>query len=173
MPFASLGLSPALVHAATQASFVAPTPIQAGAIPAILQGLHEQVVLPPVHAGWAVRRKSNHFAAYDEVANDFAKAIGIDPWRINPEFGVCGQINFQERTGEECLAGQVDSLLTRIRAKYKEYGVTDEPFVVVKADAGTYGMGVMTVKDASEVVGLNRRQRNKMAVVKEGLQGTR
>jgi glutamate--cysteine ligase len=31
-------------------------------------------------------------------------------------------------------------------------------------------MGVMTVKDPSEVRGLNRKQRNKMAVVKEGLQ---
>jgi hypothetical protein len=38
----------------------------------------------------------------------------------------------------------------------------------VKADAGTYGMGIMTVKDASEVMQLNRKQRNKMAVVKEG-----
>ena len=48
-------------------------------------------------------------------------------------------------------------------------GVTDTPYVVVKADAGTYGMGVMTVRDADEVRGLNRKQRNKMAVVKEGL----
>ena len=47
-------------------------------IPPMLQGLHEQFVLPPLHAGWAVRRKSNHFAAYDEVANDFAKAIGME-----------------------------------------------------------------------------------------------
>eukprot|EP01037_Dinobryon_pediforme_P004792 gene4791-biopygen2915 len=39
MPFASLGLSPALVHAAAKAGFVAPTPIQVGAIPAILQGV--------------------------------------------------------------------------------------------------------------------------------------
>jgi glutamate--cysteine ligase len=31
-------------------------------------------------------------------------------------------------------------------------------------------MGVMTVRDASEVTGLNRRQRNKMSVGKEGLQ---
>jgi glutamate--cysteine ligase len=44
--------------------------------------------------------------------------------------------------------------------------------VIVKADAGTYGMGIMTVKDASEVKQLNRKQRNKMAVVKEGLQVT-
>lgn len=139
-------------------------------VPAALQRLDEQWVIPPLHAGWHFRRKSRHAEAYDRVAREFAGAIGIDPWRINPEFGVCGQINFQERTGEECLAAQVDMLLTRIRAKYKEYGITDEPFVVVKADAGTYGMGVMTVKDPSEVVGLNRRQRNKMAVVKEGLE---
>ena len=30
-------------------------------------------------------------------------------------------------------------------------------------------MGVMTVKDASEVIGLNRKQRNKMSVIKEGM----
>ena len=33
-------------------------------------------------------------------------------------------------------------------------------------------MGIMTVKDAAEVRDLNRKQRNKMAVVKEGLQVT-
>ena len=38
MPFAALGLSPALVHAASQAGFASPTPIQAQAIPAILAG---------------------------------------------------------------------------------------------------------------------------------------
>ncbi|MBY0410105.1 MAG: DEAD/DEAH box helicase, partial [Burkholderiaceae bacterium] len=38
MPFASLGLSPALVHAASLLGFTAPTPIQEAAIPAILQG---------------------------------------------------------------------------------------------------------------------------------------
>jgi hypothetical protein len=58
-----------------------------------------------------------------------------------------------------------------MRAKYREHGIDDKPYVVVKADAGTYGMGVMTVKDASEVIGLNRKQRNKMSVVKEGIPG--
>ncbi len=61
-------------------------------------------------------------------------------------------------------------MLQKMRAKYAEYGVKHAPFVIVKADAGTYGMGVMTVKDASEITGLNRKQRNKMAVVKEGLE---
>lgn len=139
-------------------------------IPAILQNLHEQFVLPPLHAGWAVRRKSNHFAAYDQVANEFAKEIGIDPWRINPAFSVCRSVNFHERQGEECLAANVAAVLDIVREKYKEYGIAETPYVVVKADAGTYGMGVMTVRDADEVIALNRKQRNKMSVGKEGLE---
>ena len=138
-------------------------------IPEILKNLNEQFVLPPLHAGWAVRRKSNHFAAYDEVADDFAKLVGIDPWQINPYFSLCSSVNFHERQGEECLAANVDAVLGMIREKYTEYGIDETPYVVVKADAGTYGMGVMTVKDASEITGLNRKQRNKMSVIKEGM----
>jgi len=139
-------------------------------IPDILQGIEEQYVLPPVHAGWAVRRKSNHFAAYDEVANAFAREIGIDPWRINPAFSVCRSINFHERQGEECLVANVSAVLDLVREKYREYGIAETPYVVVKADAGTYGMGVMTVRNADELIALNRKQRNKMSVVKEGLE---
>jgi glutamate--cysteine ligase len=138
-------------------------------IPEILQNLNEQFVLPPLHAGWAVRRKSNHFAAYNEVAGEFAALLGIDPWQINPYFAVCDSIDFHARQGEELLASKVDAVLAQIRAKYREYNIAETPYVVVKADAGTYGMGVMTVKDAAEVTGLNRKQRNKMSVVKEGL----
>ena len=138
-------------------------------VPDILRDI-EQAMLPPLHAGWYMRRKSNHFAAYRDVATEFAKLIDIDPWLINPLFEKCGKINFQARKGEECLEGYVSEMLADIRAKYKEYGITQDPFVIVKADAGTYGMGILTVKDPSEVRGLNRKQRNKMAVVKDGLE---
>jgi glutamate--cysteine ligase len=137
--------------------------------PAILDGI-DQPVAPPLSAGWYNRRKSQHFDIYREVAVEFGELLGIDPWLVDPYFAVCGEINFQERTGEECLASNVRTLLARIRTKYDEYGIDETPFVIVKADAGTYGMGIMTVRDPAEVTGLNRKQRNKMAVVKEGLQ---
>lgn len=139
-------------------------------LPEILKGLDEQWLLPPLHAGWAVRRKSNHFAAYDKVVADFAQGLAIDPWLLNPYFARCGEVSFHERSGEDCLASNVSSLLEKIRAKYLEYGIKDDPYVVVKADAGTYGMGIMIAKSADDVIGLNRKQRNKMAVVKEGLE---
>jgi glutamate--cysteine ligase len=131
-------------------------------VPPILEGLHEQNLLPPLHAGWAMRRKSNHFSAYDEVVKKFAKLIDVDPWMLNPYFGKCGEINLQERSGEDCLAANVDTLLAKIRKKYKEYGIKEKPFVIVKSDASSNCAGIMTVKDASEVKDVNRQLREKM-----------
>ena len=141
--------------------------LSAGA-PGILEELHEQFLLPPLHAGWSVRRKSTHFQSYEEVAKRFGKMLGIDPWLINPMFNQCGEVNFAEGTGMECLRSNVDALLTKIKRKYKEYGINEKPFVVVKADNGTYGMGIMTVRDVSDLDQLNRKTRNKMSVIKDG-----
>ena len=138
-------------------------------VPALLKNL-EQTVVPPLYSGWTNRRKTLHFHAYDRVAEDFAKIIGIDPWLINPIFSQCGKVNFSVQEGEECLAANVDAVLNEMRVKYREYGIKEKPFVIVKADAGTYGMGVLTARSADDVRGLNRKERNKMAVVKEGLE---
>lgn len=65
-------------------------------IPPVLQNL-DQIVIPPLHAGWTTRRKSAHFKAYDAVADEFAHLIDIDPWLINPYFTACGKIDFREK----------------------------------------------------------------------------
>lgn len=137
-------------------------------IPAILEDLNEQTLLPPLHGGWAVRRKTNHFSVYDDVVKKFAKIVDIDPWMINPFHVKCTDVNFEDGTGLDNLASTVSSILSKIRKKYKEYGIKEKPFVIVKADAGTCGMGVMTVRDANEVHGLNAKQRSKMSVIKAG-----
>ncbi|HEY7904619.1 MAG TPA: glutamate--cysteine ligase [Casimicrobiaceae bacterium] len=140
-------------------------------VPEVLEHI-DQPIAPPLSAGWYNRRKSHHFGIYREVAREFAALLDIDPWLVDPYFGACSAVSFHEREGEECLASNVGGVLERIAAKYREYGIDEKPFVIVKADAGTYGMGIMTVRDPSDVIGLNRKQRNKMAVVKEGLEVT-
>ena len=138
-------------------------------VPDILLNL-EQNLIPPLHAGWHVRRKSQHFAAYNQIASEFSQLLDIDEWLLNPYFETCGEIDFNARTGEECLALKVEQLLAKIKLKYAQYGETQDPFVIVKADAGTYGMGIMTVKSPDDVRDLNRKARNKMSVIKEGQQ---
>ena len=137
-------------------------------IPDVLKNLHEQYLLPPLHAGWAVRRKSQHFDSYEEVAKKFAKLLGMDPWLIHPMFAHCGEVDFSSDSGLDCIQANVDALLTKIRRKHKEYGINEKPFVIVKADNGTYGMGIMTVRDAKDLSDVSRRTRNKMSVVKDG-----
>ena len=138
-------------------------------VPDILKDI-SQTVLPPLHGGWTTRRKTAHFSAYNDVAAEFAALVGMDEWQINPYFEQISGLNFQEREGEDALADAVERMLAKIQAKYDEKGITDQPFVIVKADAGTYGMGVMSVKSADEIRGLNRKNRNKMAKIKEGLE---
>ena len=137
-------------------------------VPGIVEELYEQYLLPPLHAGWSVRRKSRHFQSYEEVAKRFGKLLGIDPWLINPLFGRSEGIDFANGVGMEGLAEQVDVLLAKVRRKYKEYGIKEKPFAIVKADNGTYGMGVMTVRDAKGLAELPRKSRNKMGMIKDG-----
>ncbi|MDR5830115.1 glutamate--cysteine ligase [Caballeronia sp. LP006] len=139
-------------------------------IPPVLENLHEQYILPPLHAGWAVRRKSTHFSCYDDVAKKFAKLVEIDPWMVNPYFAHVEGVDYEARTGEEALAEAIDGVIKKIAKKYREYGISEKPYVVIKADAGTYGKGVMTVHDASEVAALTKRERTRMNDAKEGLQ---
>jgi glutamate--cysteine ligase len=137
-------------------------------IPGILEDINEQFLLPPLHAGWSVRRKSTHFKAYEEVSKRFGKLLGIDPWLINPMFAQCEGVSFAEDTGMDALSTHVDALLAKIKRKYKEYGINEKPFVIVKADNGTYGMGIMTVRDVKDLETLNRKTKNKMSATKGG-----
>jgi glutamate--cysteine ligase len=104
-----------------------------------------------LHAGYTVRRKSLHFRSYEEVAKKFAKLLGMDPWLINPMAASCGELDAGSAAGLECVQTQADAMLTKVRRKFKEYGINEKPFVVVKADAGGMGAGVLTVRDAREI----------------------
>ena len=140
-------------------------------LPDSLRGVSQPIV-PRPSQGWHRRRKSIHFEAYDKLAHEFATAFSIDPWLITTEFHKCGRVNFGERQGLECVAMGVEKVLHRIRSHYARYGITHEPYVYVKSDSGTYGMGIMTVKSGDEMLEINKKIRNKMNVIKEGVQST-
>ena len=143
-----------------------------GGRPEILENL-SQAVVPSMDLGWSCRSKSVHFAHYKEIASEFSAQIGIDPWLIDPLFRNCGEIDFMKRDGNACLESNVNALLTAVHKKYDEYGVDQKPYVVVKADSGTYGMGIMMAYSAEEILDLNRKERTRMSTTKEGKKVTK
>lgn len=140
-----------------------------GGRPEILENV-KQTLLPPLELGWANRYKTEHFAHYSDVTKAFAQIIDIDPWLITPTSIPCGPINFKERTGLEELAEAVNKVMQETEDYYQTHDIGCKPFVIVKSDSGTYGMAIMSVESPEDVLNLNRKQRNKMSSVKEGLQ---
>lgn len=136
-------------------------------IPEILQHLDQQII-PPAELGWSQRLKSDHFHYYAKVAEEFAQTMKIDAWLIAPLFEHCGHIDFQQQEGMECLVEHAETLFNQIKTKYEEYKIPYQPFLIVKADAGTYGMAVMTVRNIDELMNMNRKQRTRMAKTKGG-----
>lgn len=139
--------------------------------PAHLLKLNKPII-PSPSMGWHTRRKSQHFDSYDILARDFAAEFGFDPWLISTIQKQCGQIDFKKGEGLEELAREVDGILAEITKKYAEYGVKTDPYVYIKSDSGTFGMGIMTVKSGAEVLDMNKKLRNKMDRIKEGVQNT-
>jgi glutamate--cysteine ligase len=126
----------------------------ASGVPGVLEDLHEQYLLPPLHATASVRRKSNHLKAYEEVAKRFAKLLGMDPWLITPAHAVCGGVNLAAGRGMDVVQAQVEAVLAKTRRKYKEYGIQEKPFVVLKTDGHSGGVLPITLRDAKDLEAL-------------------
>ena len=155
----------------------------ASGIPGMLEDVNEQYLLPPLHASSSVRCKAVHMKAYEEVAKRFGKLIGVDAWLINPMFVHCGVIDMGNAKDFENLKTQADGLLMKIRRKYKEYGIHEKPFVLVKCNngngEGNCGLGILTVRDIKDLDAwaLNNKSSQKQAsnplmdiIIQEGVQ---
>ena len=134
-------------------------------IPSFLDGV-KQIILPSKNIGWTTRSKTEHFNYYSDVCTNFSKLINIDSWLIEPEFRNCGEINFKTKQGEDCLIYNAEKLLSIVSDKYEKYSINEKPYIMIKADSGTYGMGIISINDVSEIKNLNRKQRNKMLSTK-------
>ena len=136
-------------------------------VPDILKNT-QQAFMPAVQLGWATRLKSDHFRFYEKVCIEFSNIINVDSWVLSPYFDHCGEVDFSDEKSIACLVDRASELFDKIRQKYAEYHIEQSPFLVVKADQGTYGMAVMMIQDPAELMQMNRKQRNKMTASKGG-----
>ncbi|MDO8461977.1 MAG: glutamate--cysteine ligase [Deltaproteobacteria bacterium] len=135
--------------------------------PEYLRGL-SQPILPSPHLGWHRRRKSDHFALYIQLMREAAAILDIDPWLLYPLTQVETGIDLTDAGCLKRLQESADRLLLQIRQKYLEHGISREPYLFMKDNAGTYGLGMMTVRSGHELLALGRRVRNKLEFAKGG-----
>lgn len=137
-------------------------------VPDILKAC-TQPIIPATERGWHVRTKSMHYQAYQRIVADFCVELQIDPWLISSLFDCEQALDFSDAGTLHSLVDKTTTLLGKIEQKYKEYNIDEKPFVVIKADTGTYGMGIISIQEPEEILQLNRKQRKKMLVIKDGM----
>lgn len=126
----------------------------------------DQPIIPSYKLGWHTRKKSDHFKHYNELARELAEILELDPWNLQIETEEVMPVNFDEEEGIEQVAQAVERVLAHTQAKYNEFKISHRPFVFVKNNSGTYGMGIMVVHHADEIRKMNRRTKHKMSVGK-------
>jgi glutamate--cysteine ligase len=135
-------------------------------VPGILEDLHEQFVLPPLHASASVRSKSTYFKNYEEVSKRFGKLIGVDPWLMYPITDRWEAAASDTPATREALAQRIDAVLAKVKKKYKEYGIKEKAFLVIKADQAGAPLETLTVRDAK---GAEHLAANRDLVLQEGV----
>lgn len=131
-----------------------------------------QPINPSPALGWHMRRKSDHFVILEHLVEEFGELIDVDPWLMFPLTIAVRGVEFHSKLGLEKIAVAIDSMIERIGAKYAANGISDAPFVFIKSNSGTYGMGVMTAADGGEFLRINSDERKKMRRGKGGLEIT-
>ena len=132
----------------------------------------ETLVLPSIKLGWFKRTKYDHLLAYQKVLSNFCKTFKIDPWLLSTYFDICENICFRKKIGLDILADKVDRLINMINCKYQEYDNKNPPYVFLKSNHGSFGRGIICVKNASELKNLNRKHRNTMHTIKNNISNT-
>jgi glutamate--cysteine ligase len=140
-------------------------------LPLVLQNC-ETAIFPSVQLGWFLRSKAKHFEMYSQLAEEVAKILEIDPWLISTFSQKVSSVNFKQQSGLENLASEVDKLLIKISEKYRQFGIEEKPGCFIKADNGTYGMAVWLVYSGDEIRNINKKERNKMNIIKGNVQNT-
>lgn len=133
----------------------------------------ENRVFPSLKLGWYNRRKHLHLTLYTEILCEMFKDLNIkdDTWLFTTFIDRCENIDFRSKSGLHELAEKVGKMLQNISQKYAEHNIEAyEPHVFVKANSGTFGMGVMVVHSKDEILNINKKNRHSMSSLKHGIE---
>lgn len=117
-------------------------------------------VFPSIYGGWHARLKSEHFRHANGLIKEFADIVGLDPWQFSCLYEVVNSVNVNDETDLKRIYAAAVKLFDDIQNKYNEHHVDSKPFIFIKADSGTYGMGVVPIENPDQILELNRKKRN-------------
>jgi glutamate--cysteine ligase len=140
-----------------------------GGIPKAIQSLNIPI-FPSTRLGWFRRRKSNHQKIVDSLLEKLKETLdGFDPFYFSAKTFQIENVNFQNESSLIEISLAAESFLDSLKIDYQKRKIDFSPRIFLKNDSGTYGMGVLSLKDPQEIKEASRRMKNKMKVGKESV----
>ena len=126
------------------------------------------LMTPLKELGWYQRKKMSYFKYYNQYVEKFSEFIDEDPWLFKVETQSFIDFDVSDENSRDKLAQQVDVLISDIQNKYDEHGIKEKPYVFVKNNSGTYGLGILTASSGDDVRSWNYKSKKKMKATKGG-----
>jgi glutamate--cysteine ligase len=123
-------------------------------------------IYPSIQAGWHSRLKSHHFRLTQELMEEFARIVDLDPWFFSAYYDIVDNVDINNEIDRMRLFAAATELFAKISQKYQNENICEKPYIVLKSDSGTYGMGVMTIHSPQDILDLNRKEKNRLHVGK-------
>ncbi len=124
-------------------------------------------VYPSLAAGWHSRNKSHHFQEVNRIMEKISVKFDIDPFFLTTSFMECSNCNINNQDDRLALYENAKALFSQLEVSYRYYGIDQKPHVFIKANSGSYGMGVVSIDSPEAILEFNRKQRNQLTKGKQ------
>jgi len=121
--------------------------------------------IPPLKMGWNTRRKHDFFIRYNQLAGEFAEMIDRDPWHFQVKTEIFSPFDVTSRENLKKLTAHVTDFFKKLTPPEAS---TEKPYLFLKNNYGTYGLGITTVSDPEEVLQWNYKTRKDLKATKGG-----
>lgn len=124
-------------------------------------------VYPSYAAGWHSRNKSHHFKEVNRIMTDLCNRFDIDPFYTSTAFKEFANCDINNAADRNHLYELSKELFAEIETAYRSHHVDQKPHLFLKANSGSYGMGVVAIESPADILEFNRKIRNRLSKGKE------
>ena len=121
---------------------------------------------PPRGMGWFARRKHNFFKHYNRLAEEFSALLNIEAGFLTVATELFSPFDMESAENLKQLKTRAKGLLQSLKSKLPA-GAKEAPYLFLKNNSGTYGLGVMNLDDPESLNRWTYKARKKMKAGKD------
>lgn len=126
------------------------------------------IINPPLSMGWHSRTKDSFFKVYNELVEEFCEITDLSCAMLKIKTETFDNFDLKDDESIKRLTSACEVFFGELKKDYEKYNIPYNPYMFIKNNAGTYGLGIIEVKDPLDVQSWNYKSRKKMKAAKGG-----